>query len=62
MAQLFAPANDWGAGAGIVRGNEIPNHDFLFFIYMQNFSDLLSVHLNEPCNKLDFSLIQIQGL
>ena len=29
----FEPANDWGAGAEIVWGNEIPNHDFLF-IYL----------------------------
>ena len=62
MARLLSPLMIEVREPKSFEAMKFPTMITFLFIYMQNFSDLLSVHLNEPCNKLDFSLIQIQGL
>ena len=62
MARLLSPLMIEVQEPKSFEAMKFPTMISFLFIYMQNFSDLLSVHLNELCNKLDFSLIQIQGL
>ena len=61
MAQLLSPLMIEVREPKSFEAMKFPTIISFSFIYMQNVSDLLSVHLNEPCNKLDFSLIQIQA-
>ena len=62
MARLLSPLMIEVREPKSIEAMKFPTMISFLFIYMQNFTDLLSVHLNEPSNKLDFSLIQIQGL